>query len=287
MSIHCSEVHLIDIIDTLSLAGSRSKPNDDMFGLAGNRVWVIDGATSLGDPIVSATSDAAWLAHRASQFFAKYAGVVDTRAMMDAVAADLDDAFNRERERPPVDRWEIPIGAFMMLTVLSEEACEIAWMSDCRAILQDADGVIHSFGATPESEAREANSVIGAALDPAKSERGSEELIKLRLARSRYNKPGGPLILGPHSGFSAGVKTAKVTLKRPAQVLLMTDGFSALELRYSATDAASFIASARRDGLARLALKLREIEERDDPDGRRFPRWKRSDDATAALIALV
>ncbi len=38
------------------------------------------------------------------------------------------------------------------------------------------------------------------------------------------------------------------------------------------------------DGLAGLLQELRHIEREVDPDGTRFPRFKRSDDATALLV---
>lgn len=279
---------MLDIIDVLSLAGARQKPNDDVFGLAGNRVWVIDGATGLGDPIVSETSDAAWLAHRASQLFSKHSATDDTLAMMEAVALDLEFAFLREQRRPARERWEIPCGAFMLLTARGGGVCELAWTSDCRAILIGADGELHSFGATPASEAREAGGIVGApSADPAERFRTPEAQARLRAGRARYNAPGGPFTLAPDRAFVQGVKIARVSLKAPGQALLMTDGFAALELRYGEIGASDFVAEARAQGLAKLAIRLREIEEKLDPAAVRFPRWKRSDDATAALVAIA
>jgi len=46
------------------------------------------------------------------------------------------------------------------------------------------------------------------------------------------------------------------------------------------------VAAARDKGLKALAEELREIEE-GDPEGRQFPRFKKSDDATAILLKLV
>jgi hypothetical protein len=41
-----------------------------------------------------------------------------------------------------------------------------------------------------------------------------------------------------------------------------------------------------RSGLEGIVAELRKIESRVDPDGSRFPRSKRSDDASAVLLAL-
>ena len=46
------------------------------------------------------------------------------------------------------------------------------------------------------------------------------------------------------------------------------------------------ISAAETKGLAALGEELRAIEE-GDPEGRRFPRFKKSDDATALLLKLA
>lgn len=278
---------MLHLIDAVSLAGSRTRPNEDFLGRAADRVWVIDGATGLGDPIVSAASDAAWLAALASECFSRHARLADTRAMMAAVAANLDAAFRSERSRPPQERWEIPCASFLMLTDRGAAGCEIAWLGDCRVILRSEDSALMAFGATAESEAREAGFVARHAIgDPAARYREPGALAALRVSRARYNEPGMPAILAPESGFAPKVRIERLALKRPAQALLMTDGFAALELRYGHVATADFILAAQADGLAATGARLRAIEEKEDPDGTRFPRWKRSDDATAALVLL-
>ena len=44
--------------------------------------------------------------------------------------------------------------------------------------------------------------------------------------------------------------------------------------------------AARTQGLVALGREVREIEAA-DPDGKRFPRFKQSDDATALLLKIV
>lgn len=48
----------------------------------------------------------------------------------------------------------------------------------------------------------------------------------------------------------------------------------------------ALIAAAREQGLKALGDKLRGIED-GDPEGRRYPRFKKSDDATAVLLKLA
>ena len=47
------------------------------------------------------------------------------------------------------------------------------------------------------------------------------------------------------------------------------------------------VETASREGLSKLLAELRVVEHREDPDGLAFPRFKRSDDATALLFEIV
>ena len=72
---------------------------------------------------------------------------------------------------------------------------------------------------------------------------------------------------------------------RDSPILLGTDGFLALAIDYGRYSPESLLAAAEQRGLALLGDELRAVEAA-DPDGLRYPRFKRSDDATALLLAL-
>jgi hypothetical protein len=71
-----------------------------------------------------------------------------------------------------------------------------------------------------------------------------------------------------------------------AVLLLCSDGFLALASDYGVYSADSLMAAAREKGLKALGEELRAIEA-GDIGGDRFPRFKKSDDATALLLKLV
>ncbi len=73
----------------------------------------------------------------------------------------------------------------------------------------------------------------------------------------------------------------------PGTVLLLaTDGFLALASDYGVYSADSLMAAAQSKGLAALGEELRTIEA-GDAGGDKFPRFKKSDDATALLLQLI
>ena len=80
------------------------------------------------------------------------------------------------------------------------------------------------------------------------------------------------------------MQTATFALTGPVCGLAMSDGFSALELKYTRYSAEALLRAAVQKGLAPLAAELRHIEEVEDPAGLAYPRFKRSDDATAVLF---
>jgi hypothetical protein len=274
------------LLDAVTLAGNRARPNDDRWGMSGRRAWVIDGATGLGETIMPGGSDAAWIAQRASEAMTRHAAIADTRTMMAAVADDLAAAFRAEQLRAPIADWEVPCASFMMAT-LHDDGLELVGLGDCRGILSGPDGAITTLGADRTSEAREA--AFAARHHQTGNEpryRSHEALEALRAARSRFAAADGDFILVPDRMFLPSLRPVGWPAVEGAELLLMTDGFAALELRYGAIDAAALVAAARSDGLAALAGHLRHIETMDDPAGEKFPRWKRSDDATALHLAI-
>ncbi|WP_342362894.1 hypothetical protein [Terrarubrum flagellatum] len=278
---------LLDYLDAISIAGSRFKANEDAMGRAWNRAWVIDGLADIAEPVMASSSGGAWLSRRVNYFFARHAHIADTQEMMANVACDLEQTFVQERCRTLQERWESPFAAFVMMTMLRGGEIEVAWLGTSRAILHGSDNSVHSFGATPSSEEQESQAIVKfKAQDPSARYRSDEAQEFLRARRALYNLPGQQGMLAPDKAFAPLVKRSKVKLKRPADALLMTIGFAALELRYLDIAEPAFVHSAVEHGLARLVARLRKIEEDMDPDCNHFPRWRKSEDATAMLVTL-
>jgi hypothetical protein len=91
-------------------------------------------------------------------------------------------------------------------------------------------------------------------------------------------------LLGLDPTAAARLRHESVPCSDGTVVLLASDGFAALVDLYQAMDATALVEAALRGGLEPLARRAREIETRADPDGRLYPRFKESDDATALLV---
>jgi hypothetical protein len=277
----------VAITDQISLAGFRDRENEDRAGVAGAHAWVIDGATGLGLPFMGAGSDAAWLAQQAHESITKRAPDTDAETLLGWLANDLIHAFGRDRTRAVRDAWELPCGAFLLASG-EEGGVRLSWNGDCRVLVQPAQGPLLTFGATPLSEEAEADLVrrLGQGGDPARRYAAPEALAALRLGRAMTLQPGASLIMSPDTGFLKHVATSFVA-GSDIDLLLMTDGFAAAELRYGLfATPAELMRVAREEGLAVIGQALRQFERETDPDGVLKPRWKRSDDATALLVRI-
>lgn len=269
-----------DLIQSLSLAGSSSVPNDDRAGSADNRAWVIDGATDLGPPgLVGARGGAAWLAAEAHDALVG-ADDAPIAALCTSLADTLEARFAAARTRAPEDRWELPMGS-MLLIRLAEQQLECAWLGDCAAILRSGDRIsrLGPPGHGKDAEAQQAASLAQHGLGSVK--RSVPILEELRRSRSGPGKR----ILGVEPETMQSVETATLPCGPGDDLLLMTDGFAALADSYALMDEAALMAALDTEGLAALALRLRDTEAADSAC-ERFARFKTSDDATALWLRI-
>ena len=277
-----------EILDTLSLPGDPLKPNDDAFGHSDNAVVVLDGATSLGDPLMPGDSDAAWIAHFGARRL--MAHMRDGEAPKDALRNTLTDAeksFNALRRRPPCEQWEIPF-ASMAFASRTHDGFEFLWFGDCAGLLQRADGKFEVLGdsfASKELESRRAAKLAKSLKRaPVASGERSPYLAELRKARNRVNT-GSHWAFSPDPRAADFVSSTRVVAPPSAKLLLASDGFLALATDYGRYTAQDLLKKSLAKGLAVLGDELREIEDA-DPQGHKYPRFKKSDDATAVLLRL-
>ena len=277
----------ITVIEGLSIGGSAERVNEDALGAVGSIAFVLDGVTSLSEPpLMPGRSDAAWASHVARDLFLEHGNsdVIDLRALVTTVAQGITDRFESERSREPRERYELP---WTTMSLISVEAgrLNIAFVGDSR-VLVETDDQVHNFGVNPSRtafETRLAAKMIasrkGQPLGPA------AVLPELRAARNTVNTNTGYWLLGADPRVGANATVTSLALSAPAIVLLATDGFYALVEDYERYGDRELIATAQTIGLATLARELRQIED-DDPTGERYPRMKKSDDATALLVRV-
>ncbi len=278
-----------EILDTISLPGDPLKPNDDAFGHVERAAVVLDGATSLGDPLMPGDSDAAWIAHFGARRL--MAHVKDGDAPRDALRHALSDAeksFKALRRRELQAQWEMPF-ASMAFAFEAPGGFDFLWFGDCAGLLARPDATVEVLGKSFAAKAKEANAAAKIAkkmnLAPVASGDRAPFLPALREARNGLNS-GKRWVFSPDPRAADHAPSKQVAAPRGSTLLLASDGFLALATDYGRYTAHTLMDKALAKGLGLLADELREIEDA-DPNGHKHPRFKKSDDATAVLLKLA
>ena len=278
----------LTLLDSFSEPGNAQKANEDAFAVSPAGAVVFDGATGLGEPLLPGLSDAAWIARFGARRLMAHleAGLTGALAV-DAALRDAAHSFAGLARRRPEATWEIPF-ASMMFCVSVVGGIEALWFGDCAAVISVPDGDAFIVGETLASKGAERERVAQLAaqsgIAPTSGPGRAEFLPALRQARNRVNTKDGYYLFGPDTAALGRAQAKRLLLPKGTRILIASDGFLALVSDYGRYDLTSLIERAG-DGLAPLGAELRSIE-RADPDGRAFPRFKPSDDATAVLLQI-
>jgi hypothetical protein len=271
----------IDVIQSVSLAGDSLVPNDDRAGSMGRLAWAIDGATDLGEPgLMGSRGGSAWYAAEADAALA----AAEDGSLAEIVAALIERLrarFDAVRTRDPLGLWELPSAAFLAVRG-ADEGLEVAWLGDCAGLLRSANG-IERLGEPPRVKDKESALVAstGGHGQGSVRTRTAPVLSALREARNRSRVR----IFGEGAPGPGNARTALIPCAPGDDVLLMTDGFSALTDAYG-MESAAMMARLTSEGLLPLAAELRAIEA-EDAACTRYPRFKKSDDATAIWVRIA
>ena len=277
------------LVESLSLPGDPAKANEDALAHDADAALVIDGATPLGDGLMPGPSDAAWLAQfGARRLMAHLRDGHGARKALRAALADAQKSFEALRRHPPEQMWQTPC-ASMMLAVPDAGGVEFLWYGDCAALVKQGDAAVTVVGETMDKRAAEALRAQSLAkeknLSPATGLSRAEFIDALRGTRNRINS-GNSWLFSPEVKAAAHVSRRIIKAGPGSILLLASDGFLALASDYGAYSVDSLVTAALDKGLKALGEELRAIEE-GDAVGDRFPRFKKSDDATALLLRLV
>ncbi|HEY8565362.1 MAG TPA: protein phosphatase 2C domain-containing protein [Beijerinckiaceae bacterium] len=281
---------MLTILDSLSWAGAPERANEDAFGCAGAWAWVIDGfIVSDHLPCMSGASDATWFVRFVSGRFAAHApSAADgpdlvRRGLSEARAAFLTTAPSTRGADPA--SW--PAAALTLIR--ARDGVVDCWsLGDTVAYVEQPDGTVAALGeaaALREAESRLAGETLratGLAPDEVRSHPAFR--AAMRRNRERHVDGSGPTVLGMHPDVAQRLDHRTARLKPGGDLLLATDGFSALCELYSRMSPDDLVEAASGSGLEGLARELRRLETEVDPLGQRWPRFKRSDDATALLV---
>lgn len=278
-----------EILDTLSVPGDPAKPNEDAVLAEAIGAVVLDGATPVSEPLMPGKSDAAWIASFGARRLISHLKNGDApRAALRHAFADAERSFEGLRRRAPAERFEIPC-ASMILAVPNQTGLDALWYGDCAALMQRPGAPCEAVGHEFEMRAQETDNakrfLAETGIAPVEALARAPYTALFRDARSKVNSPDGTWLFAPYPPASEHVSRVRLDAPAGTLLLLASDGFLALANGYKLYDIDGLIAAATSKGLVALEKEARALEQ-NDPEGRSFPRFKKSDDATAVLLKL-
>lgn len=255
------------------------RPSEDHLCCRQDLFAVFDGASSLSPQLYNGQTGAWWASYLAGNEFIKN----------DAPLIDLGQRANRRLKTamtaagvPAADRlacWSTSAAAVR----LGEDDAEWLQIGDCQIVAIAADGSYQLLTSGPHHDRPTLLSLKELIRQnvphPHQALRPHVEAVRLRM-----NQEYG-VLNGDDSAaefFSGG----RISLKDIKHLLLFTDGLlPPLEDPEREHDIDSIVALYLEGGLALVQQQVRLMEE-NDPDCRRYPRFKKHDDIAAIALSL-
>lgn len=208
--------HSWEIVTRVQSEGD-AHPQEDGCGFAGPDAWIIDGATTLLEPLgLPAATDPQWLTQALTTALARVgtgemSGSLSARDRLAAALRRIDAVA-----QPLVggERLRFPSAA-VSLAHLDDDGVQIASLADCRVLVQNQEGGV-TVVLAEQADRRVDEALDGQLPDP------EERLRLLRRDRELRNTDGNLWVARrePEAAQHADL----VRLPRPALVALVSDG---------------------------------------------------------------
>lgn len=269
-------------VDAVNNPGKRMGTGDDRYGFdeSAGTAWVLDGATDVSRIRVfpRTESDAAWIADTWSM--ALTTPPAEGQTVTDYMLARQAEVLARAKKKARFDLADAPAMALPVAAGVwahwspGEGLLRLAGLGDCMALVKTGDEPVQVFGPDdkPEAEAAQARKLL--AMDE------EARLGWLQEVRAWQNDPENAATFGLHPEAMSRLSLLEISLKGPAELLLVSDGFYRLVSPYGTYGAADLLAAAANTGLVPLIRQLRDLEKSPEDDAE-IGRLKTSDDACA------
>jgi serine/threonine protein phosphatase PrpC len=282
-------VYRLVLLDSISDAGSPNKANEDLIVASTDFCAVLDGATGLGEQLVSsASSDAVWFVERIAQHLLSNVRMsipfVEQLALALNAVIDEYRQFAGNHDRPGYEQPSAGLAA----VAIEKDGIYAYRFGDCVVYHSHTDVKERVFPKSPlESLDEQAIIALGRELRALKSPDQARQAIMpiLRAHRERMNTPEGYGVLSPSKRCLSFLERKKIVGSSRSKIILTTDGFSAIEA-YGGYVPEDIFRLLEAEGLDSMLNKIRQIEY-SDPGLTSFPRLKPHDDATAAVLQVV
>ena len=260
--------------------GSAGRPNEDWVAAAQDSVVVLDGVTAPRVSEVGCRHDVVWFTRQLGKSLLSH--VVDDCPLADALAEAVGYVNGLHVNTCNLDSPGVPAAAVSILRARGDRV-EYLVLADTTVAIETGGSPLlvvtdrRVEDAAPEALARTQQEAIGSAAHRL----AVADMSVAQLARR--NAVDGYWVAATDPAAAEHALTGSVPLCGVKRAAILTDGASRLVDLFGKASWAQCLDMLEHDGPHGLISRVRQIEEA-DPEGQRWPRFKRSDDATAAYM---
>ena len=262
-----------------TLPGS-AKPNEDFIAVTDDLVVMLDGATTPGAVITGCSHSTRWFARSLGTEIFAHVEADPTRGLADSLALAIQALNERHQATCDVTHPGHPSATVALLRETAD-AFEYLVLADSTVVIESkAAGVqIISDNRLDAVAAADHEQLLAAPHGSPEHELAFVEFTtKLQKFRNQH---GGFWVASTKPEAAYEAIAGRVDHTDFVQAAVLTDGASRLADRFQQADWINVLDILSIDGPGHLINQVRETEAA-DPDGKRWPRGKVHDDATAA-----
>jgi hypothetical protein len=274
----------IKVLDSLSIGASVAK-NEDILNSVENKHWVLDGIPCIGGSVLYLNkTDAEWYAHELNQYISKGHG--DLNYSVNEANIKSREDFNVLLKKRKIDKHLYPSASFAGIEQVEDKINIITYGSaKCCVLDKDFKVKFETLSTTID----ELDSKILEELKFLKErhpELPHKKLIDLLIPnlirnRNKYNTPFGYQVISPFC-FSKGEEN-QINIEDGDYIFLYTAGLEYYWKIFKSKSLVETVKNIINVGLSKVLEELRDIESK-DPDCIKYPRFLKSEDASAILM---
>lgn len=278
----------VDVLDVRLTCqpGDPTRPNEDAVVAVPGLLAVLDGVTAPEGVDTGCRHDPAWYVRQLAAHLAVEHLTGPERALAEVVAVAIEATRTAHRGCDP--NLYGPQSTVALLRV-RPDWCDYLLLGDCTIVL-DRSGRVETVTDLRSHEVRHRLQPFAAERTPLGSRERAERHRAVVLAQRRHaNTPGGYWVAAADPAAAAHAVQGSIRrgdLDGLDRAALLTDGASAAVDEYDRTDWRGLLDLIESRG-ADEVVTLARAAEQSDPEGLRWPRPKRHDDATVAFCRLI
>ncbi|MFD5728334.1 hypothetical protein ACFWMT_19885 [Streptomyces sp. NPDC058368] len=257
--------------------------NEDTVHVSPTGVVVLDGLSAPKDLPMGCVHGTPWFVRQLGTTLINLIGD-EEMPLREALRAAIAAVNDLHRSSCDLDQEAVPASTVVMVRERGD-ALDYLVLSDNVLVLDlGADGIRTVVDKRVEEVA--ADEMRAALQGPTGTAEHAARVSQLvSIQRSLRNKPGGYWVAATDPAAADEAIAGSVALARVQQAALLTDGASRLVDSFGVLTWNDLLSLLCAEGPAALIARTREAELA-DPVGERWPRFKRSDDATAAYVKI-